>query len=262
MKNRLLTKRQVKRVFESNNDERQRTLRLRALRNFRLRQKYRENFVKPARLLFIADEDKRKESLKRGKMAFTLGKKQIELELKIGDKRLVMPFKFKGKIYIARFNSEYQRIGIFELTEKGEQEIKPYNFISCEPRDMSHLIMSNFEKSHIIIPLLRIAAQHAVAVSEKAQAAVFLRKFLDLFIRAGYKVKSKKEMNPLTFINIINNASKIRQANGNYEKAGILKEIYTLEYEGKKDERNDLNKNFRIVAYDPSTAKINSYYFS
>lgn len=38
-------------------------------------------------------------------------------------------------------------------------------------------------------------------------------------------------MNQVTFRNIVRKAQKIRQANGNYEKAGILKEIYTLEYE-------------------------------
>ncbi len=243
-------------------DRRRATL-LEALRILAIKEKFGKNAIKPARLLTIANFEEIKEALKKGNLIFYGLRKRFEIPLKTENGKLIMPFFSGGKIYIARFNYENNSIQIFELNGNREKDLQPCQFISCEAEDMGHLIMSKFEKRGVILPLLKIAAEHAVALKGKAKAQVFLKRFLELFLKVGYKIKEQKPLEGLGLVRILSAMDRIKLAGGDYEKTGIMHYLYTLEYERKpeNDKRNNLENNYRVVAYDPRTGRQKSFYF-
>ncbi len=244
----------------------------RNLASKRRRIKYGEAWKSSASLLEIAGREEREEAFKAGKMVFNVGsgkkagRLSLDLDKKVEDTdepyRLVMPLAIEGKVYTLRFNSGHEVLSLFELREGMEHEVKPHQFMSCNPEDMAHLLVPALEKRNIVLQTMRIATQHAIAERGVAVAEnVFLDRFRGLFTRLGYRTVNTAPIEPPVLLMIMQRADKMKQAGGDYFKAGILDRFRTMVLKGQKNDLNNLKKTYRIVALDPETYRIKSFYF-
>ena len=242
-------------------------LRWRALKTLRGKRRYGNGFVKPAALFSIAEKNERDDAFKKGRMVFyeknngTATRKIFETNL--GGCRLVMPFSAGGAIYTFRFSKKDARLYLFRETGGKEAEVTPPAFVSCTPDDMGHILLPALEKRGIALQAVSIARDHAVAAEGHAIAEnIFLKRLLELFQRAGYKVTGKRQLLAIEMANVISSGIWMkRELNADYDNAGIMCDTYALEYSGKPNQKNNLNSNYRIIAYDPETGKTMSYYY-
>lgn len=112
------------------------------------------------------------------------------------------------------------------------------------------------------MPLLRIARDHAIAKAGIAIAKnVFLDRFKTLFIRAGYKPIEERKMDETEFTSLKNSVALAKAFGGDYEKAGITGTFTTFEYKAPPDERNNLDRFYKIMGRDPASGRLQPIYF-
>lgn len=238
-----------------------------------MKARHGEFFKKPARLLRIVELKEREHLFRKGRMAFILqasGKPQ-RLELSLDKRvdgefsvfRLVAPIAIDGKVFTLRYNPFYRAISVFEVVN-GEEVLRKNEHIVCEPKDMGHMILTSLERRNIVVPLIKVAAEHAVASAGFARAEkVFLRTLKKRLESAGYVVKSRRKI-PQEHMEVIKKHADNQEAiaaGKNYRKAGIMDYYYTMEYAGKSKELNNLDTHYRFIAMDPKTGSMRSFYY-
>lgn len=252
---------------------------IRAAKLAELRQRHDLKFVEPASHFTLAPMEERARIIEaEKKVPFLKEGKRVAVPLTdwnlMGLGALVLPFSFNGKDYVVRFHDRaFGNRHALIVTEIGPKGRVPGDFpyVIADYYDMAHFDLQGFEKSGLVIPLLKIARDHALSEAKifrqlttkgipYVEGATRFGLYVKRMATAGYKKVGEREFLPEEREHFTVQDEQLRRQ-GVLDRYEPMQNVAIMQYSANPRRENNLELYYNIWGIDPETGKLKPFRF-